>query len=276
MRKSRFVYGFLILAFLMTGAAQANFVAYNDTVHAGSTGNVTNYSGYMADGGGFETPSGLLRDYATGTYTSVTATLSGSNISGSISGAPAAGTDAYNAFNGIINLGDWSTSYNSSSADWFYQVTFTGLDPNSTYEFFTTANRNSSSYAGTGASSRWTEFALVGADTFTNASSVGTVEGATPDIVYMNTGYNTVNGYLVGWTGITAADGSFTVISRNSGAFPFGEDIKGYGMEAFMLTEISGPPPAPVPEPATVTIMGLGLASLAVARRVRSRFEAKK
>jgi hypothetical protein len=241
--------------------AQADFVAYNDCVHAGSPPNATNYSAYMGDGGGFETPSGLLRDYATGNWTSVTATLTGANISGSTSGAPLAGTDAYNVFNGKVYLGDWSTSYNSSASDWYYQVTFTGLDLGKTYEFVTTANRDSSSYTGDGSSSRWTKFSIIGADTYTNSSSVGVVE-ISEDVVRMNTGYNTVNGYVARWTGITAADGSFTVISENVGAGGPGEPIKSYGMEGFMLTE--------VPVSPTVLLLGSGLVGLLIYRRRRA------
>ncbi len=229
-------------------------VFFNDSVHAGSPANATNYSGYMADGGGFETPSGLLRDFTTGVYSSITATLSGTNISGSISGAPSVGTDAYDVFNGKVNLGDWSTSYNSSSSGWSYQVTFTGLDPSKTYEFVTTANRNNASYAGNGSTSRWTEFSIVGADTYTNASTAGVTE-ISPDVVEFNTGYNTVNGYVARWTGITAADGSFTVISQNVGAGGPGEANKSYGMEGFMLAEAAVAPA--VPEPTSIAVWSL-------------------
>jgi hypothetical protein len=238
-----------VVVLLATNAAIADFVAYNDCVHGGSPANTTIYSAYMGDGGGFETPTGLLKNSTTGQFTSITATLTGSNISGGTSGAPSAGTDAYNTFNGKVNLGDWSTSYNNSSTGWYYQVTFTGLDSSKTYEFVTTANRNYSSYAGDGADSRWTKFSIIGADTYTNASTAGVVQ-ISSDVVRFNTGYNTVNGYVARWTGITAADGSFTVRSENVGAGGPGEANKSYGMEGFMLAE--------VPEPATMALVGLG------------------
>ena len=244
----------LALLFNASGASGA-FVSFNDCVHAGSPANATTYSGYMADGGGFETPTGLLRDYDTGLWTSVTVTMAGANISGSTSGAPASGTDAYGTFNGKVNLGDWSTSYNSSSLDWYYEATFTGLDPTKTYDFVTTANRNSSSYAGDGSSSRWTKFSIVGADAYTNASSAGIVE-ISEDVVRFNTGYNTVNGYVARWTGITAADGSFTVRSENVGAGGPGEANKSYGMEGFMLREGDGGM-SEIPEPTTLGLLGV-------------------
>ncbi len=250
-----------VMLSLGVGASEAAWVAYNDAVHAGSAGNVTNYSGYMADGGGFETPSGALKDYDTGLDLPVTATLEGSNISGSISAPANAGTDAYDVFNGKLNLGDWSTSYSSSSSDWYYQVTFTGLDATKSYEFVTTANRDGSSYAGDSAGSRWTKFSIIGADTYANSSSTSVVEIST-DVVRMNTGYNTENGYVVRWTGITAADGSFTVRSENVGAGGPGEANKSYGMEGFMLAESVA-----VPEPASCALLGLGVAFAALLLR---------
>lgn len=234
---------------MVAGAAGADFVAYNDCVHGGSPANTTIYSAYMGDGGGFEDPDGYLKDFDTGNDTSVWVEMSGSNISGSISAAPSSGTDAYDTFNGKVSLGDWSTSYNSSSTGWYYQVTFTGLDSNKVYEFATTANRNSSSYDGDGAASRWTKFSIIGADTYVNSSSTGVFE-ISEDVVRFNTGYNTVNGYVARWTGITAADGSFTARSENVGAAGPGEANKSYGMEGFTLVEI--------PEPGTLGVLAIG------------------
>ena len=229
-----------------TSPAQGQFTAYNDCVHGGSPPNTTIYSAYMGDGGGFEDPNGFLKDFTTGLYTSVWVELTGSNITGSISAAPNAGTDAYDVFNSKVNLGDWSTSYNSSSLDWYYEVTFTGLDPSKSYEFVTTGNRNSSSYDGNGSASRWTKFSIIGADAYTNASTPGVVE-VSADVVKFNTGYNTVNGYVARWTGIrSGADGSFSVRSENVGADGPGEPNKSYGMEGFMLVESAGGPPGPV------------------------------
>lgn len=67
-------------------------------------------------------------------------------------------------------------------------------------------------------------------------SSAGVVE-TSGDVVRMNTGYNPVNSYVVRWTGITAVDGSFTVISENVGATGPDKPIKSFGMQGFMLAE---------------------------------------
>ena len=50
----------------------------------------------------------------------------------------AVGTDAYNTFNGIVNLvGDiWY-----GTTGWWVDMTLTGLDPAKTYTYATTANR---------------------------------------------------------------------------------------------------------------------------------------
>jgi hypothetical protein len=229
---------FLLLAvsMLLPARTQAEFVAYNDCVQDADPPNTTIYSDYLGGGGGFEVPGGYLKNFETGLYTSVWVELEASNVAYSTGTMPDAGTPAHGVFNGFVNL-DASASYGNSSSDWYYQVTFSGLDPNKTYEFVTTANRNSLSYAGSGTSSRWTEFSIIGADTYTNASSGGVMQ-VTPDVLKMNTGYNTSTGDIIQWTGITAADGSFTVLSQNVGSGGPGELIKSYGIQGFRLTEL--------------------------------------
>jgi hypothetical protein len=210
-----------------------NWTAYNDTVGT-SAGNVTNYG----SSGGSGTTSGVLVQYATGTGTSITATMSAGNTDWwNPGGSTDPGTPAFDVFNGIVDINEIA-SYGSSSSDWYYNVQFTELDPTKAYEFVTTANRNSVSYAGSGPSSRWTEFSLIGADSGNNASSGGVI-AVSDAVLKMNTGYNTVAGDVIRWTGITAADGSFTVRSENVGDAGPGEPVKSYGLQAFMLRELS-------------------------------------
>ncbi|MBI5663540.1 MAG: hypothetical protein HZC49_00410 [Nitrospirae bacterium] len=247
------ILGLFFMAMLfLTRPVSAGFVAYNDT--AGSTGSASNVTYYNGFAGG--TLSGFLMDYSTGSITSVNASLTALSAyyqtgNGSM---PASGTDAYNIFNGIIDLSDIA-SYAPGGSNWSYEVTFTGLDPAKYYDFVTTANRDNSAYGGDGDTSRWTSFSITGADTFTNSSSSG-VTVITPGVVQMNTGYNTVNGYVIGWTGISAADGSFTVRSENVGAAGPGDDYKSYGIQGFKLAEAGTVPVAPEPISSVLFIAG--------------------
>jgi hypothetical protein len=240
------------LSFL-SGPAAAAFVAYNDTVGS-SSGNVTDYNGVLVSGGS-GTTSGLLKNFSDGLDTTVTATLTASNVFAGTGSISASGTDAYGIFNGVVDV-EQSASY-LAVEDWSYQVDFTGLDPSKTYEFVTFANRDKSAYT-----NRLTKFSITGADTFTNESSTG-VDDLGGGVVETVTGDNTVNGYIVQWTGITAADGSFSILSQNVGLGGTGQDFRSYGMQAFRLTE--------VPVPATVWLFGSGLLGLiAIARRKKA------
>ena len=79
------------------------------------------------------------------------------------------------------------------------------------------------------------------------------MDEVSPDVVRFNTGYNTVDGYVAGWVGIAAADGSFTVRSENAYPWDPNKPNRSYGMEGFMLAE--------VPEPGTALFLAAGLAA---------------
>ena len=215
--------------------AEANLVtsvdSYNDCV-ASDSGNAANVTEFN-----WSNTTGNLLNYADGTDTGISVTMDASNVTRwNPSGTPDSGTDAYNTFGGITNI-DEIASYNSN-ADWYYQVTFSGLDPAKSYVFVTTANRNELPYDGSGSTSRWTEFTITGADSYNQISSTGVIEVA-EDVAKMNTGYNTVSGCVVAWTDITAADGTFTVRSENVGAGGPGEANKAYGLQAFKFAELA-------------------------------------
>lgn len=240
-----------------------NWTAYNDCMGSGgdpSASHITYYMTYdedVLDGinnvGWTKNPTGLLMDYSTGQWTGVTATMTGYNLYpwGS-SGTPPTGSAAEAVFGGIVNLSEFQSYYSTNYGEyWYYTVTFTGLDPNATYEFVTTANRGNPSYDG----KRWAKYSILGADAYANESTGTVAELAGPGVLAMDTGYN---GDIVKWTGVAAADGSFSVVSENIGAPPaYGtEAFKSYGMQAFQITELEG---QIVPVPGAV---GLGLAGM--------------
>ena len=160
----------------------------------------------------------------------------------------------------VRSIRDYAASYTGGTTSWKYGVTFTGLDPEKTYEFATTANRGGGYGPGKTDSSRWSKFVIDTTGEYTNESSVAAIAGEGIEIVDDATtllcgGENTDNGYIVKWS-VTGAD-SFTVTSSNVGAAGPGNSLKGYGMQAFMLHE--------VPEPASLALFGLG--GLALLRR---------
>lgn len=69
-------------------------------------------------------------------------------------------------------------------------------------------------------------------------SSAG-VTKVSEDVLKMNSGDNTVSGYVVAWTGISAVDGSFTVRSENVGLDGPGDQYRSYGLQGFMLKELA-------------------------------------
>ncbi|MHC4740223.1 MAG: lamin tail domain-containing protein, partial [Planctomycetota bacterium] len=204
-------------------------IAYNDCVYRSSDqyigANVTTYG----IGSGYSGPtSGPLLDQTTGDDTSITATLS---QSGGVtwqeepaSGGSdcAVGTDAYNTFSGIT---DMTGVIYYGSTGWWVDLMFTGLDPATEYTFATSAARGN--YSG-----RLTNYTLTGADTYTNASTSGVVALA-ENKVQFNTGDNYNEGYVARWTGITAADGSFTVRAEADPCAPDGR--KAYSFDVFKL-----------------------------------------
>ncbi len=212
------------LGFGFGGAARK---AYNDCVYRNDQyigENVTTYS----IGNNFSgQTSGPLYDQATGEEMGVTATLT---QSGGVNWQPepsaggsdtAIGTDAYNTFSGIA---DMTGVIYYGAAGWWVDVTFTGLDPATEYTFATSSARNA--YA-----DRLTIYTLSGADTYTNASTEG-VTVLADNKVGFNTGNNHDEGYVARWTGITAADGTFSVRAEADPSSPGG---RAYAFNVFML-----------------------------------------
>jgi hypothetical protein len=202
-------------------------VAYNDVIYSSGQYIGSNVTTYSIGSGNPGPTSGALLDQATGDNTGITVTLTESGGVGwtSTGGSDCAvGTDAHNTFGG---LADMTGVLTYGSAGWWVDLMFTGLDPTTEYTFATSANRGNESYT-----NRWAVYTLTGADTYNNASTSG-VDFLAGNKLRFNTGFNYDAGYVARWTGITAADGSFTVRAE---ADPSSESgYKAYSFDVFML-----------------------------------------
>jgi hypothetical protein len=211
--------------FTVNAAPTVGWTAYNDLVGTSTPEFVTEYD--------YSITNGILKDFTTGSDLPVTITCdydlwdmfttNGGNFN--------AGTDAYLAFNDIVDVtGTFElelTSYQS-------HITFNNLNPNKQYTITLTANRNEPSYL----NQRYAKVTIEGAETYTQASSTGVVINSDASVSF-SVGYNTVNGYVARWTEVTSgSDGSFTITnewdnSQGSGSY----NTKGYAMSAFRLEE---------------------------------------
>lgn len=111
---------------------------------------------------------------------------------------PNAGTDAYNAFNGKINLGTDNAYLNGGSI----VVTFSNLDTNKKYTM--------AMYSSIGGFAQYSNrFVLGGADSATQASSSGAtiVDNWTTEYDFDNT----TDGYIAKWTDIDPTGTDFTI-----------------------------------------------------------------
>ena len=223
----------------------AGWVAYNDMNPYSGDANATNVTEHD-----YDTNDGALVDYNTGTTLNATVTGSCVNGSGTVvscddnfedyGGQTNSGTDAADVFGTSDSvIVDLQNMVQLTDANYDDIITLENLDPTKTYNITVTTNRDSTSYA----SMRFTKVTIVGAETYTNASSSGVVVNSEASVSF-STGYNTVNGYVAKWTGITTgSDGSFSIKSewddeQGSGS----SNTKGYAMTAFKLEEVNEGP----------------------------------
>lgn len=211
---------------------------------------VTNYG--IAD-------SGSLVDYDSGsTIATYTGAASGwLNTSGGSIGS--SGTPMYNHFNGFLDLSQ--ANYGNTQA----VMTFSGLDPNSSYTVTVAINRDT---AGPGGQHWYQEVTIGGVDAFTNTSTLADIGiNSNPDTIPSISGpsdpstYITANnnvqanpstadrvstdGAIVQFSDIDAgADGTFTLtLDLTQGGNQY---INGFSLEQV------------VPEPASLGLLGLG------------------
>ena len=221
-------------------STEPDWIAFNDLNDATSVyaTNVTTHD--------YTTQNGVLVDYNTGDP--LTITMSGTTIGGydpqtSNGGQANAGTDAGDVFGPEWSeIVDLVAPIELDAVTWDNIVTFDNLNPSKEYTITLTANRNELDYAG----ARFTKVTIEGADAYTNASSAGVVVNSDASVSF-SVGYNTEHGYVAKWTGVTAADGSFSIKSEWDDAQGSGtENTKGYAMGAFKLEQFEpggGPPP---------------------------------
>src|SRR2546428_6170977 len=204
---ARRFWGRMLIIFAAAGlacAADAQFVSFYD--HAPGRFTHSNAVDYGVAG------SGLLKNVANGASVGVTVTVTNSGaVYYPYAGVPDYGTPASIVFDGFVDFGGQpnpSITLPASSSVLAY--TFSGLDPNSEYNFQGSAMRGDWSFT-----NQWSRFQLVGAAAFTSAHSAGALTTAqVPSIasneVAINTG-NNVQGVLAWWEHIRpGAAGTFS------------------------------------------------------------------
>ena len=202
-----------------------DWTAYNDFYWSGDL-NAANTTGHD-----YEAVNEALVDFATGDALPVT--LTGTIVGGYdpqwTGGDASLGTEADAVFGGIVSQ---QGAFELDAPHWQNIMTFENLDPNKRYTVVLSANRNSGSYT----NARFTRVTLTGADTFNNASTDGVVVNG-PDSVSLSTG-NNAQGYVARWTDVTAADGTFSVMSEWDDTQGGGRsNTKGYAMSVVQIIQ---------------------------------------
>ena len=205
------------------------WVADNDLNPSTGDANATNVTTHD-----YTAVNGPLVDYATGIPLPVTitgTTVGGYDPAHPTNGDQTTGGDAYDTFSpGGSVIVDLVNTIELDAADWDNIITFDNLDPTKQYNITLTANRDEATYA----DQRFAKVTIEGAETFVNASSTGVIVNS-PDSVSFSVGYNTVNGYVAKWTGVTTGtDGSFSIKSEWDDSQA---GTKGYAMAAFKLED---------------------------------------
>lgn len=233
----------LICTHAVSPQANAQFVAYND--HYTGPGTHANATVWNAFGttGGAPGNSGFLRNITNGNNLPVTLAINTSGVSsGATSGAPSAGTPAYNLFNNFVDFGSGTLGHAiQTPVGATVSHVFTGLDPNKRYHFRGTAVRGDATYT-----NRWILAELVGASSFARAHTSGVItSNQEPSLslaqAAMNTGVN-LNGDMIGWDNIDPGpDGSVTITqTQYTGPAPGNSPIGSYGYSfvAIRLEEV--------------------------------------
>ncbi|MEE8452232.1 MAG: CotH kinase family protein [Thermoguttaceae bacterium] len=190
-----------------------------------------------------------MKNILTGADTGATLTITENGVGlDTKSSPPAAGTDAYNTFNGYVDFsGGADTSLEISGNDQ-YTHTFAGLDTGDqlTYRFTGTSIRGNSGY-----DNRWTLVTLAGADSSVTApgSGDGLIVLSPTEIAIMAGANHEVNqGWVAAWTHIDPGpDGQFSVVSTHHfGAVPDGQSSNGNKSYALTAVKLEAVPAGPL------------------------------
>ncbi len=232
----------------------SRWVAYNDHFAGPNTHpNATAWNAFETEGGA-PGAEGQLRNIQTGAALGAHLSIVEVGAYGDIiSGAPSAGTPAYDIFNGYVDFGSGDKNHAILvTEDSMVLHIFTGLDPLRRYSFRGTAVGGVANY-----SNRWTLFTISGAEAFAaahtaNVLTSGTQPALALDEAAMNTGDNRT-GDVVGWDNIApGTDGSFIILSSQWGGPAPGNAHPGplaYAPVAIRLQEYTGVPLAEVISP---------------------------
>ena len=232
-----------------------SFTAYNDL--AWGSGQLESFiTKITSPTGGSTLPStGLLVDYADGSPTAVTLSVSGGTFNGvsqAVQGAdPAAGTDAHTVFDGKLN-GLGAISYIDAVSSPLV-LTVTGLNPAKAYNLVFYPNRGSYDW------DRASLVTLSGADGFINESSVGMdnnddplFSGPSDDSTRLPA--NNPDGFVARFNRITpGVDGEVVLTISFDGVAT--SQYQGKYASALMLQEFE--PAVALPSPGDVIISGI-------------------
>ncbi len=247
-RTSGWVAGSLATAMLVMGtgsmAAAEGFTAYNDL--AWGTGQLeTNITKITSPNGGSGLPAtGFLKDFASGLDTGVTLTVTGGIFLGSAQAAqganPTTGGDAFTIFDGKVS-GQGVFSYNDSTVNDPIVLTFSGLNPNRTYDLAYFAHRNANGWdraslvtiSGTGGSP--INMSSVASD---NPSETGGVIFSGPGDTSTRLPADNDNGYVARWNKVNPGGDGIVVLTISWDGTTGNEFLGKYG-SAVRLIESS-------------------------------------
>lgn len=177
-----------------------------------------------------DSSTGVLKNFDTGADLPVTMSVTMDIQYPTANGADSdPGTDADLLFGGIV---DGTGGYEIVTPGDYLTVTFGNLNPNKDYVVALSHNRDRDTYT-----DRATRYTISGADTYTNVSSACVVEHS-EDSVSFCTGDN-ADGYVAKWTGVTAADGNFSVTTVQDKSRPEWQGSKAYALTSIVLQEVS-------------------------------------